>query len=301
MSVATSVHEAPEQVGPKALITQFTDPMMGLSWECEPALRRVETHFPGAVDFDTAMGLLVRDVSDFMTPAERTLDAAAGIRAYNARLADIYREEEPLAGMPINMEGFSLFSPARRSSLPLNLAYEAVRLIAPGQAERFLYRLRFATVVECRPTTATEELVEVVRACGLDIGTFLAACDGPAARAALRASLERRAALGIRGLLAFMISYGDVRMLLGGVCDYDALAAALERVSGGRLHPAAVSPTTTAVDQLLAAHPLLSDVEIGAALDLSGPDQARDLAAPLLDAGRARLLQAPRGWFIERV
>ena len=36
------------------------------------------------------MVVLVRDVADFMTSAERALSPEEGIRTYNARLAQIY-------------------------------------------------------------------------------------------------------------------------------------------------------------------------------------------------------------------
>ena len=51
----------------QVLITTFTDPMMGLSWECEPVFRKLETHFRNKLEFRYLMAGLVRDVSDFMT------------------------------------------------------------------------------------------------------------------------------------------------------------------------------------------------------------------------------------------
>ena len=40
----------------------FTDPMMGLSYECEPIFRKLETHFPGRIEFIYVMSGLVRNV-----------------------------------------------------------------------------------------------------------------------------------------------------------------------------------------------------------------------------------------------
>ena len=45
----------------KITITTFTDPMMGLSWEYEPTFRKLETHFPGVIDFRYIMSVLVPD------------------------------------------------------------------------------------------------------------------------------------------------------------------------------------------------------------------------------------------------
>lgn len=100
--------------------------MMGLSWECEPALREVEHRYGENVEFRDVMGLLVRDVADFMAPEELALPEAEGITHYNARLAQVYLDEQSIGGVPINMDGFCLFAPDRRSSLPLCLAFEAL-------------------------------------------------------------------------------------------------------------------------------------------------------------------------------
>ena len=83
--------------------------------------------------------------------------------------------------MPINMADFRLFDAEHTSSLPLNLAYHAVKLTDAESAERFLYNLRYATVVDCRPTTQAEELLAVARKAGIDADTFLRhICDGSA-------------------------------------------------------------------------------------------------------------------------
>ena len=70
--------------------------------------------------------------------------------------------------MPINMDGFCLFSTEQTSSLPLDLAYKAAELTAPELADRFLYNLRYATIVETRSTTKLEEILKVVRQTGIN-------------------------------------------------------------------------------------------------------------------------------------
>ncbi len=126
----------------KVVITRISDPMMGLAWECEPALRRVQSRFPNLVELREFMCVLVRDVADFMTPGERALPEAQGITEYNKRLAQIYLEEEPLANMPITMDGFNLFAPDRRSSLPLCRAYKAAQLADTAKADAYEHSSR---------------------------------------------------------------------------------------------------------------------------------------------------------------
>ena len=90
----------------KISLVTFTDPMMGLSYECEPIFRKIETHFAGKVEFHYVMSGLVRDVYEFVDPADLKFGKAVAIKNYNARLAEIYRTEEALGGLPINMDGF---------------------------------------------------------------------------------------------------------------------------------------------------------------------------------------------------
>ncbi|MBO5493151.1 MAG: hypothetical protein J5974_07485, partial [Pyramidobacter sp.] len=77
----------------RIVLTAFTDPMMGLSYEHEPVLRQLETHLGAQIEFRTVMALLVRDAHDFMTAQERSRTPEERFRLYNARLARIYQSE----------------------------------------------------------------------------------------------------------------------------------------------------------------------------------------------------------------
>ena len=67
----------------KNIITIFTDPMMGLTYECEPIYDKLKEHYGDALEFKYIMAGLVRDVSEFMNPDELALPAKEGIRKYN--------------------------------------------------------------------------------------------------------------------------------------------------------------------------------------------------------------------------
>lgn len=219
----------------KIILTVFTDPMMGLSYESEPILERLQKKYGGRLEIRYVMSLLVRDVSDFMTPEERAMEPAAGIRQYCGRLAQIYKSEESIGGLPINMEGFRLFDAEHCSSKPLCLAYKAAQLAAPDKADAFLIALRHATVLDCRPTTHEEEILHVVRKAGIDEAAFTERFHDGSAEAALEDDLALTRRMGIRSLPAYLIQYGNKAMFTHSL-DYLDRAAGEGQVSLS--HPA---------------------------------------------------------------
>ena len=166
-----------------------------------------------------------------MTFALLALPPEEGIRAYNARLAQIYLDEQAIGGVPINMEGFCLFAPDRRSSLPLRLAYEAAKLSDPENACAFLLRLREATVSECRPTTKHDEIMRVVRLCGINEDAFLAHLEDGSASAALEEDGRYAGRLGIPALPAFLVEGDKHAALIRGIATYETLSSAIGAVA----------------------------------------------------------------------
>lgn len=198
----------------KIIMTAFTDPMMGVSYESEPIMERLKQKYGNQIEFLYVMSLLVRDVSDFMTLEELSMDPESGIRKYCGRLAGIYKSEEAIGGLPINMDGFRLFDADHRSSKPLNLAYKAAQLAAPDKAETFLTKLRHATVIDCLPTTHFDEILKVVRKAGINEDSFKQHYQNGNAEKALAEDLEYAHKLGIHSLPAYLIQSRDKAIIM---------------------------------------------------------------------------------------
>lgn len=202
-------------------VTIFTDPMMGLSYECQPIFDRLKKTYKGRIEIKHVMAGLVRDVSDFMTPEERSYEPEEGIRRYCRRLAGIYKSEESIGNLPINMEGLHLFDTEHRSSYPLCIAYEAAKLTDQDKADDYLFRLREATIVETRQTTREDELIRVAKEVGLNETIFREHLTGGTAEKEFRKDLEYSRSIGIRGLPAYLIQIGERRMLVQSLIGYD--------------------------------------------------------------------------------
>ncbi|OBZ33902.1 DsbA family protein [Megasphaera sp. DISK 18] len=214
----------------KIILTTFTDPMMGLSYEQEPVYEQLADHFGDRLVFRYVMSGLVRDVSDFMLPEERALPAEEGIRLYNRRLARIYKGEEGIGGLPVNMDGFHLFNADHRSSYPLCIAYKAAEICCPEKAFSFLLKLRRATIVETRKTTKTDELISIAGEAGLDKAQFRRAFEDGRATAAFQKDLELTRSLGIHQLPTVQLQYGEKAVLVNGMASYEAFVNTIDKL-----------------------------------------------------------------------
>ena len=211
-------------------LTVFTDPMMGLSYESQPILDRLKAEYGERLQINYVMSVLVRDVSDFMTPEERALPPEEGIRRYNQRLADIYKSEESIGGLPMNMENFHLFVPDHRSSYPLCLAYHAAKLAAPEKAEQFLINLRKATVLQGRITTHQEVILEIVKETGVDENAFIIHFGDGSAESALEKDRLLTQRLGVYALPAYLLTCQKSSFLLPFLTEFSAFSSAIDQM-----------------------------------------------------------------------
>ncbi|MBR4382983.1 MAG: DsbA family protein [Selenomonadaceae bacterium] len=281
----------------KIILVTFTDPMMGLSYECEPIFRKLETHFADRIEFRYVMSGLVRDVYELVTPDELKFGKELAIKLYNARLAEIYRSEENLGGLPINMTGFELFSTAETSSDPLNIAYKAAQLVDANKADEFLYRLRFATIVDCRPTTRTSEILKVVIKSGLDHKKFLTAYNDGSAEKNFQNDLQLCRRIGIHELPSYMLQYQSKGALIRGLASFDDFANVIDDLSG--IKPESPVKSLGTLRELIAKHRLISPIEIREAFDFKSVDEVQKFIAPLVDSHEIKIVDVPHGWFIE--
>lgn len=257
-------------------IYNFTDPMMGLSYESEPFFRQLETHLGEQVCLRFVMGGLVRDVADFMIADDFKEGEDNAFVRYNARLARIYESEQRISGMPIKMDRLNLFSENHTSSIPLNLAFKAVELIALEKAETFLYCLRFATIVEQRITTDESVLAQIASEIGMDKTTFLQAYHGEQAKHALQSDFDLRAKLGVRALPAYLFCYGDKQILTTGVLDFSEFVAIIAQISNSKITPNLPTLNKSTLQNFLAKRPLVSLTEIRYAFNLTDKQTVMD-------------------------
>lgn len=285
----------------KVIITTFTDPMMGLSYETEPVFRQLEIHFGGRIEFKYNMSLLVDDVYRFTNPDDLNVSKEYALSRYLPELARIYEQEEAISGMPVNMQNFKLFSTEYTSSEPLNLAYKAAQLTDKSTADLFLYNLRFATIAECLPTTHLEEIIKVVRKTKIDEEKFLHYYQNGEAKAALIKDLEHTRELQIYTLPAYLITYRDKSVLVKRLIGYETFVQIIDELTKGKIKPEKPEKTLDNSKELIDKHPLISPIEIKTAFDFKNLDEVKDFIEPLIKQGFITIIEVYHGWFIKKL
>ena len=297
--VSAEISSTGDKMNEKITLITFTDPMMGISYECEPIFRKIETHFDGKIDFHYVMSGLVRNVYELITPDELSLGKDIAIKLYNARLAEIYRSEENLGGLPINMTDFELFSTTETSSDPLNIAYKAAQIVDNSKSAEFLYRLRYATIVDCRPTTKLAEILKVVIKSGIDHKKFLTAYNDGSAANNFKQDLQFCRRIGINSLPSYLIQYKSEGALIQNLAGYDTFAQVFDELSGGLIKPVSPQKNLDNLRKLLKNHPIISPIKLREAFNLENIDDVQEFIAPLIDSHEIKIINVPRGWFIE--
>lgn len=258
-------------------VIEFTDPVCTWCWGSEPLLRKLETHYPGRLKVGFIMGGLVPDIRDFY-------DDGHGIggdpAASNRQIAAHWLEASARHGMPVQPEGFCLFTNEHPSTYPQNIAYKAAQLQDPALADKFLRRVREASAAEARQTNKNEVLIELASETGLDVGRFIASLGDGSALAAFEADLELTRRYKVSGFPTFLVRYGEKEILLRGYQGYDTFKAVIGQLSGGGVTETIPEKTDEAVLAFIARYGRVAPAEVREALGFA-PGEAEAALARL--------------------
>jgi putative protein-disulfide isomerase len=217
-------------------IVEFTDPVCTWCWGSEPVLRKLETRFGEQVNISFVMAGLVKDITSFY---DKYNDIGGDPARSNANIAKHWLEASKRHGMPVQSEGFKLFSQEHPSSYPQNIAYKAAQMQDQVLANRFLRRIREASAAEAKRTNTTEVLMELASDVGLDVGRFLEDYSHGAAQKAFEQDLAITARYNAHGFPTFLVRFGEKEMLLRGYKSYEDFKGVIGYLANGTIleHP----------------------------------------------------------------
>ena len=280
--------------GPKIEVIEFTDPVCTWCWGSEPILRKLETRFGEQLEVNYVMGGLVKDITEFYDAHN---DIGRDPVRSNANIAKHWLEASSRHGMPVEVEGFQLFSKEHPSTYPQNIAYKAAQMQDPQLAKRFLRRVRETSAAEARQTNRIEVLLEVAAEVGLDVARFLEDFRGEDAGSAFERDLALTAQCGARGFPSFLVRYGQNEVLLRGYKRYEEFVAVIQYLGDGKVEALEISSNEESIVKFVERYGSVAPVEIGTAFELSSR-HLDDVIASLTSQGRIEVRKVGNGHLI---
>lgn len=285
----------------KIIITTYTDVLCSWCWATEPAYRALETRFPDEIEFRYVYGGMIRSMADLA----ETADEAAGLEVAraNQKILGHWQEGVKLHHMPIRAEGFGLFTddPRTQSSYPQGIAFKAAQVANPELANRYLRRVREATMTEAKITSQREVQIELAREIGLDIEKFTQALDDGTAERKLNGDLMLTQAQGVDVFPTFFIKTERAREgRLNGYNRFDDFAMVIGQLTDGDLQPTAAPWDEDELEYLLHKTPRLTREELFRAFDLESREQVDEKIDALVARGRLRKKSVGSSYLVEK-
>ncbi|MBV5265916.1 DsbA family protein [Pinisolibacter aquiterrae] len=273
----------------------FTDPVCTWCWGSEPVLRKLQVWYGDQIRIVPVMGGLVEDIRAFY---DRANAIGGDPEQANAQIARHWREASARHGMPVETEGFRLFSAETVSTYPQNIAYKAVELVSPELAPRFLRRMREASAAEARETGKRSVLIELANEVGVDVATFIERLNDGSAEQAFLSDRELIGRYRARGFPTFLLRWNKGELLLRGYQTFRQFQAVISTLTELSLVGTAPGKTTDALFEFLKTYDRAAEVELMEVFDLTRTELAELLTAPGLK-NRIRFIPAGNGGFWE--
>ncbi|WP_320130628.1 DsbA family protein [uncultured Sphaerochaeta sp.] len=281
----------------KIKIIEFTDPVCSWCWALEPILRKLETRYKDHLELTFVMGGLVRDISDFYSSS---ISSERNPEHTNDVINSHWKEASAKHHMPVVAKGFHLFSKEYPSAYPLNIAYKAAQMENQQLADKFLRRLREASIVEAKLTNRQEVLIELASEVGLDVSQFILHLKDGSAEKAFKEDLATTQRYGVHGFPTSLIQYGNKEVLLRGYQSYESFKAVIDSLSGGKIIEAISPVSKENILQFIKTYKRVAPEEIRMAFDIQVSEVSAYMKT-LVQEKIVRSILAGNGEFIELI
>jgi predicted DsbA family dithiol-disulfide isomerase len=275
-------------------IVEFTDPCCTWCWGSEPILRKLETYYREQVQIEFIMGGLVADVREFYDSYN---NIGGDPSQTNQSVVKHWIEASERHGMPVQAEGFQLFSNEYPSTYPMNIAYKAAQFEDYTLADKFLRRMREAVAAEAIQANRTEKLIELAGESGLDIGKFLQHFTDGSAEKAFREDLNTTMKNKAQGFPSFLIQFGAKEVLLRGYQNFDSFKNVIDYLSDHQVQGSYIESTDENILSFIQKYSRVAPKEIQESFDLNDK-QLEDKIQSLTAENSITVTPAGNGHFI---
>lgn len=247
-------------------IIEFTDPACTWCWGSEPVLRKLEYYFIDNIKISYSMSGLVKDAKTFM---DQKNNIGGDLKQFNQQVAKHWLEASERHGMPVQTDGFELFTESDRSTYPMNIAYKAAQFQGEDIANRLLRRIREAIAAEARQANKTEVLIELANDVGLDIPLFMTSLNDGSAEQTFKSDRNRMNQYSIRGFPGYLVKNNEGKeVLMQGYQSYEDFIAVINSLSENRLAPAHYKINKKTIINFISCYDRIAPVELQVVFNL---------------------------------
>jgi putative protein-disulfide isomerase len=279
----------------KVEIIEFTDPACTWCWGSEPALRKLETLYEGNLEVNFVMGGLVEDIKNF---SDDWNGIGGDLSEVNEQVAGHWMEASERHGMPVEVNGFKLFTEDTPSTYPMNIAFKAAQFQSNDLAKKFLRRVREALAAEAINANQTEVLIELVGECGLDIAKFIKSFTDGTAEKAFQEDLQITKANRVQGFPSFAVKASNGKaIMLKGFQSFETFKAVIDQITDGEIIPKNIEKTEENVMDFINKFERVASAEISATFNFS-VTEAEEIIQSLKKQRLINITKAGNGYFV---
>ena len=229
----------------KLKISHFTDPLCFWCYAMEPEMRKIRVLLDDQLEYRIVMGVLSSDVHEIIGDDE---DSELRYEIYRAMLANHFRDVAPRVGMPLSLDNMLAHGPEDLVSLPLSLAYCAMRMIDEDIAEAYLRRMRECVFAEGRSLATVDEQVALASEFPIDPEQFRRNLEGEEVADVLQQGVDECKMYGIAAFPTLIFQWGEKRMAAQGYLTYEEMKRAIAQATEGDITLSDAEFSTHAVE-----------------------------------------------------
>ena len=213
-------------------ISHYTDPLCFWCYAMEPEMRKIRVLLDDRLEYRIVMGVLSSGAHEIIGSDE---DAELRYEIYRAMLANYFREAAKMVGMPLSLDAMLTHGPEDLVSLPLSLAYCAMKMIDGDIAETYLRRMRECVFAEGRKLSTVEEQARLASEFPVDVEQFRNNLESPEVMSVLQQGVDECQVYGIAAFPTLIMQYGGRRIAVQGYRTFEELKQAIARVTDGEI------------------------------------------------------------------
>lgn len=281
-------------MGKKLKISHFTDPLCFWCYAMEPEMRKIRVLLEDQLDYRIVMGVLSSDVREIIG-----YDDQADLRyeAYRAMLANYFREATRIVRMPLSLDGMLTHGPEDLVSLPLSLAYCAMKMTDERHAEAYLRRMRECVFAEGRSISGEDDQVKLAEEFPVDTARFRANLNNPEIAGVLQQGVDKCQVYSISAFPTLIMQWGDRRTMVQGYRTYDELKQAIRQATDGDISLSDAEFSMAAVESFVDRFGKVAACEIQTMFSLNDA-QLANVMMDLVGTGKYKTQNSGNSYFV---